>query len=157
MRGKSQIKKRVIAPDRKYNSILVSEFINKIMQKGNKETAENIVYKALDTVEKTIKKPALEVLETSMKLASPQVEVKSKRIGGANYQVPMEVSSHRKIDLVFRWLITAARARHGKAMENKLAEEIIGMYKGEGAVLKKRDDVHRMAEANKAFAHFARF
>jgi small subunit ribosomal protein S7 len=157
MRGKAQAKKREIAPDEKYNSTLVSEFINKILINGYKDKAKNIVYGSLEIVEKNTKKPALEALETAIKFASPQVEVKSKRIGGANYQVPMEVPPHRKIDLVFRWLIGAARTRHGQSMEKKLAEEITAMYKGEGAVIKKRDDVHRMAEANKAFAHFARF
>jgi len=157
MRGKSKIKKREIAPDKKYNSLLVAELINKLMIRGYKNKAETIVYKSFDIVEKNTKKPAFEVFESSVKIASPQIEVRSKRIGGANYQVPVEVAPHRKVDLVIRWLLSAVRTRHGKPMEEKLADEIMQMTKGEGAVIKKRDDIHRMAEANKAFAHFARF
>ena len=157
MRGKSKIKKRVIAPDKKYNSLLIAELINKLTLKGYKTKSEKIVYKSFDIVEKNLKKPPFEVFDQAVKIASPQIEVRSKRIGGANYQVPVEVLPHRKVDLVIRWLLAAARTRHGKPMEEKLADEIILMSKGEGAVIKKRDDVHRMAEANKAFAHFARF
>lgn len=157
MRGKSKYKKQNIKPDQKFNSILVTELVNKIQISGKKENALNIVYKAFEIIEKNTKKKPLEVFEHSIKIASPEVEVKSKRIGGANYQIPVEVSSTRKIDLVLRWLINAARTKKGKSMDQKLANEILYMYKGEGAVIKKRDDVHKMAEANKAFAHFARF
>lgn len=157
MRGKKQAKKRVIAKDKKYNSILVAEFINKILMGGKKEKATKIVYNALEIVETKSKKPALEVFEDAMRKASPEVEVKSKRIGSATYQVPVEVATNRKVDLVLRWLIGATRTRQGKKMEVYLADEILAMYKGEGAVITKKDNVHKMAEANKAFAHFARF
>lgn len=157
MRGKSNYKKQIIEPDAKYNSMIIAELINKIQISGKKENAKKIVYNSLEIVKKNTKKEELEVFEQAIKIASPEVEVRSKRVGGANYQVPVEVSSSRKIDLVLRWLINAARTKKGKPMDKKLANEILQMYKNEGAVIKKRDDVHRMAEANKAFAHFARF
>jgi small subunit ribosomal protein S7 len=157
MRGKKQAKKRPPYLDTKYNSTLIGELINKVLMDGKKEKAQKIVYSALEIIEVKSKKPALEVFEMAIRKASPEIEVKSKRIGGATYQVPVEVSPGRKIDLVLRWLIGTARSKQGKKMDNYLAEEIISMYSGEGSVIKKRDDVHKMAEANKAFAHFARF
>jgi len=157
MRGKSKYKKRELVPDEKFKSQLVTEFINKVLRYGKKETASKIVYNSLEIASQKIKKPPMEVFEAAMRNASPEVEVRSKRIGGATYQVPVEVASYRKIDLVLRWLINSCRIRHGKKMENLLADEIISMYNNEGNIIKKRNDVHRMAEANKAFAHFARF
>jgi len=157
MRGKKNYKKRKISPDKKYNSILISEFINKVLKKGKKETASNIVYSAIENASKKLNIPPLELLETAIKNAAPLVEVRSKRIGGATYQVPMEVSEQRKIDLALRWVIGTSESKQGKNMDKFLADELLSMYKNEGAVIKKREDVHRMAEANKAFAHFARY
>lgn len=157
MRGKKQAEKRNKKPDRKYNSLLVTEFISKVLQRGKKETAEKIVYTSLDIIGEQLKQKPLEVLQKAVKNASPLLEVRSRRIGGATYQVPMEVADDRKIDLVFRWLINIARKKKGKPVTNSLSEEILAMYKNEGAVMKKREDLHKMAEANKAFAHFARF
>lgn len=156
MRGKSFAKKRKLVPDKKYSSELISEFINKVMLDGRKETATRIVYDCLAEVEDKTKKKALDAFEIALKNGAPLLEVRSKRIGGATYQVPVEVTQGRKVDLVFRWLIESARSKQGQSMQKYLAEEILAMYKGEGAVIKKRNDVHKMAEANKAFAHFAR-
>ncbi|MEK7209586.1 MAG: 30S ribosomal protein S7 [Patescibacteria group bacterium] len=147
--------KRDIKPDYKYGSVLVSQFINKVMHDGEKKVAETIVYKALDSIEKKEKKPGLEIFETAIKNISPQLEVKSRRIGGANYQVPREVRGERKVTLAMRWLIQAARSGQGKAMDKKLAEEIVLAVKNEGTAIKKKNDTHRMAESNKAFAHFS--
>ncbi len=157
MRGKKQAKKRQIDKDKKYSSVLVAEFINKVLVDGKKAKSIKIVYDALAIVETKTKKPALEAFEEAIRKASPEVEVRSKRIGGATYQVPVEVSPERKIDLVLRWLINTTRTKQGKSMGEYLADEIIAMKKGEGAVIIKKDNVHKMAEANKAFAHFARF
>lgn len=157
MRGKKQAKKRIIENDKRYNSALVAELINKILIGGKKAKSQKIVYNTLEIIEEKTKKPALEVFEEALRKASPEVEVRSKRIGGATYQVPVEVSTNRKIDLVLRWLIQSTRGRQGKNMANYLSDEILAMYKGEGAVIKKKENVHKMAEANKAFAHFARF
>ena len=154
MRRKINIK-RDIKPDYKYGSVLAARFINKIMQHGEKSVSQKIFYQALDNIEQKEKKPGLEVFETAIKNVSPQLEVKSRRIGGANYQVPREVRGERKLALAMRWLILAARAGKGKPMDKKLAEEIILAAKNEGNAIKKKNDTHRMAEANKAFAHFS--
>ncbi len=142
-------------PDYKYSSLLVAKFINKIMMGGKKTIAEKIVYGALDRAEKELKKPALDVFNAALDNAGPQLELKSRRIGGANYQVPYEVRSDRKITLAIRWIIGAARSQKGKPMQEKLAQEIINAYNNTGVAIKKKTDVHKMAEANKAFAHFA--
>ncbi|MFY9493249.1 MAG: 30S ribosomal protein S7 [Minisyncoccia bacterium] len=154
MRRKINIK-RDIKPDYKHGSVLAARFINKIMQHGEKSVSQKIFYQALDNIEQKEKKPGLEVFETAIKNVSPQLEVKSRRIGGANYQVPREVRGERKLALAMRWLILAARAGKGKPMDQKLAEEIILAAKNEGNAIKKKNDTHRMAEANKAFAHFS--
>ena len=154
MRRKINIK-REIRPDIKYNSVLVSQFINKIMQDGEKRVAEKIVYTAIENVEKKENKSGLEVFETAIKNVMPHLEVKSRRIGGANYQVPREVRGERKLTLAMRWMVMAARAGKGKSIDKKLAEEIILASKNEGNAIRKRNDTHRMAEANKAFAHFS--
>lgn len=150
------IKKKLISePDYKYSSLLVAKFINKVMKSGKKSVAEKIVYGALEYAEKELKKPALEVLDIALNNAGPQLELKSRRIGGANYQVPYEVRGERKMALAFRWVIDAARSQKGKPMQEKLAQEIINAYNNTGIAIKKKTDTHRMAEANKAFAHFA--
>ena len=125
------------------------------MRDGKKSTARQIVYSAMLLAEEQLKKPALEVVETAMENAGPQLELRSRRIGGANYQVPYEVRAERKVTLALRWIVGAARSAKGKAMHKKLAEEIINAVNGTGNAVKKKNDMHRMAEANKAFAHFA--
>ena len=150
------IKKKItLEPDYKYSSLLVTKLINKIMQEGKKSIAEKIVYGALERAEKELGKPALEVLDMALNNAGPQLELKSKRVGGANYQVPHEVRGERKYALAFRWIINASRSQKGKPMQIKLAQEIINAYNNTGVAIKKKMDTHRMAEANKAFAHFA--
>ncbi len=150
------VKKRaVVEADLKYSSILVAKLTNKIMQEGKKAIASKIVYGALEKAEKEIGKPAMEVLQQAFDNAAPTMELKSRRIGGANYQVPIEVKPERRIALAIRWIIDSARAGKGKAMEEKLAGELINAYNNTGGAVKKKADTHRMAEANKAFAHFA--
>jgi small subunit ribosomal protein S7 len=155
MRGKPA-PKRTIAPDTKYNNLIVGKFINYIMRNGKKSVAEQIVYDAFDIVAKKEKKEALITFEEALKNVSPNVEVRGKRIGGANYQIPVTVRGGRQQALAFRWLIDSARLKKGKKMAEKLAGEIIEASHNEGAAIKKRADVQRMAEANKAFAHLAR-
>ncbi len=157
MRGKRHYQKRIIKPDTKYNSEMVAKLINYVMVGGKKKTATSIVYKAFELVEKKLQKPELEVFEQAVNNVSPLLEVRSKRIGGATYQVPMEVRPERKVALSFRWMIDSAFAKQGKAMEEFLAQEIIDAYNKTGAAMTKRENMHKMAEANKAFAHFARF
>lgn len=146
--------KREIPPDAHFQSVIVSKFINKIMKDGKKSTAEKIVYGALDAIEKQESKAPVTVLEQAVRNATPQLEVKSRRIGGATYQVPVEVRPERSLSLAIRWLVQAATARPGKSMAEKLAGELSDAAKGQGVTIKKRDDTHRMAEANKAFAHY---
>lgn len=155
-RGRS-VQKRTIKPDERYQSELVAKFINFVMERGKKNVAKSIVYNAFQEVAEKKKGDALKLFEQVMDAIRPQVEVRSRRVGGANYQVPMPVAVSRQNALAFRWLIAATRARKGKAMQNKLADELIDILDGVGGTLKKKEDVHRMAEANKAFAHFARF
>ena len=146
--------KNIISPDAKYQNVIVSELINRIMKSGKKSTAERVVYGALTTIELGESKPPVGVLEQAIRNATPQLEVKSRRVGGANYQVPVEVRPERGLSLAFRWLMAAAKARSGKSMAEKLAGELRDAAKGEGSTIKKRDDTHRMAEANRAFAHY---
>ena len=154
MRRKRKVK-RQIQSDSKYNSVLVAKFINHIMKEGKKSTAQKVVYSAFANIEKQIKKDPLEVFDQAIKNASPLLEVKSRRIGGAHYQVPREVKGERKTTLAMRWIIRAARSRKGKPMAEKLAHELVEASQNMGAAIKKKQDVHRMAESNRAFAHFA--
>ena len=147
--------KTTTEPDSKFQSLLVAKLINKIMLSGKRSIAERIVYGALEQAEKQLGKPALELLHTVIENAGPQLELKSRRIGGANYQVPFEVKAERKTTLAIRWIINAARGGKGKPMEQKLLEEMVNAFNNTGAAIKKKQDVHRMADANKAFAHFA--
>lgn len=150
------VKKRaVIEPDTKYSNVLVAKFINKIMEAGKKSVARKIVYSALEFAEKQTKKPALEVFQKAMDNVSPSVELKSKRVGGANYQVPVEVRQERRTALAIRWIVDSARSQKGKPMAEKLAGEFINAFNNTGGAIKKKQDVQRMAEANKAFAHFS--
>lgn len=146
--------KREILPDPKYKNVLVSKFINIIMTRGKKSVAETIVYKSFDILAEKTSKGALEVFQKAMNNARPLLEVKSRRIGGATYQVPIDVKPERGVSIAMRWVRNFARGKKGKPMEIKLADEILEAYKGEGAAIKKRDDTHKMAEANKAFAHY---
>jgi small subunit ribosomal protein S7 len=146
--------RREVSADPKYNSVLVTKFINVVMKVGKKSKAEKIVYSAFDILaEKTGKKP-LEVFEKAINNVRPLVEIKPRRVGGATYQVPLEVPQHRSVALAFRWIRDFARTRAGKPMEEKLAEELLEAYNGTGSAMKKREDTHKMAEANKAFSHY---
>ncbi len=155
-RGKN-VAKRVIAPDPRYQNELLAKFINSVMKDGKKSTAEYIVYTTLDIIKEKKKENPIVIFERAIDAIRPQLEVRSRRVGGANYQIPMPVSGHRQNALAFRWIIEAAHARKGRSMEEKLSAELIDTLDGLGGAVKKKADVHRMAEANKAFAHFARF
>jgi small subunit ribosomal protein S7 len=157
MPRKGYIRKREILPDPKYKSVLIARFINKILLSGKKETARQIVYGSFNKVFEKIKKDPVGIFEEAIKNASPILEVKSRRIGGANYQIPFKVEGDRQSTLAMRWIITAARAKKGKSMTDKLASEFMEAASGTGAAIKKKEDTHKMAEANKAFAHYARF
>jgi small subunit ribosomal protein S7 len=146
--------KREIQPDIQYNSLMVQMFINRMMYSGKKSTAQHIMYDALALVEERAKRSGLEVFEQAMKNATPQIEVKPRRVGGATYQVPVEVPADRRNTLAMRWLLGAARSRGGKSMVDKLANELMDAAAGNGAAIKKREETHKMAEANRAFAHF---
>jgi small subunit ribosomal protein S7 len=149
-------KKHTISPDPVYKSVKVAKFINHLMLDGKKNTAQQVVYDAFDIVkEKEKAENPLNIFETALKNIAPSMEVRSRRVGGANYQVPVEVRMERRLFLGMTWLLTIARAGKGRPMAEKLAEEIILASKGEGEAVKKRENVHKMAEANKAFAHFA--
>src|SRR3989344_8018554 len=147
--------KIVVEPDLKYQSFLVAKIINRIMREGKKAIATRIVYGALDILAEKTKKPALEALDIAIANAGPNMELKSRRVGGANYQVPIEVKPARKISLAVRWMIEAAQSGKGKPMQEKFAEEMLNAFNNTGGAVKKKLDTHRMADANKAFAHFA--
>jgi len=144
-----------IPPDPVYNNVTVARFINQVMKQGKKTIARKIVYKSLDIIKEKTKKDPLEVFEQALANAAPSLEVKPKRIGGATYQVPREVKRERRLTLAMRWIIQAAKLKKGKSMKEKLAEELIGAANNTGWAVKKKEDTHRMAEANRAFAHFA--
>jgi small subunit ribosomal protein S7 len=146
--------KRETKPDPKYNSPIVGKFINIIMRDGKKSIAQKIVYEALDIAHQRLKEDPLKIFFSALENGRPRLEVRPRRIGGATYQVPMEVSKERGYSLAMRWMRDIARNKKGKPMKVKLAEEIISAYKNEGAIIKKREDTHKMAEANRAFAHF---
>ena len=154
--ARKQTPKRIIPGDVVYDNVMVAKFINQIMRRGKKTIAVKIVYNAFDIIKEKTKKDPVEIFDLAMENAAPAMEVKSKRIGGAVYQVPREVRGERRVSLAMRWLINAAKAKKGKPMKEKLAEELIAASKNEGAAVKKRVDMQRMADANRAFAHFAR-
>ena len=151
-----KFKQREIAPDRIYNSVIVAKFINQIMKAGKKSKANKIVYGAFDIIKEKTKQEPLDVFEKAIREITPAVEVRPRRIGGATYQVPIEVNTKRGLSLAIRWILAATRAKKGKAMHEKLAEEILAASKQEGEAMKKKINVHRMAEANRAFAHLAK-
>jgi small subunit ribosomal protein S7 len=151
---KAQAKKLPLAPDPKFNDKLVTRFVNNLMWEGKKSGAFNIFYDALDKVAKQTNEDGYEIWKKALANVTPSVEVRSRRIGGATFQIPAEVRPDRKISLSIKWLIRYSRDRNGRSMADKLAGEIVAASKGEGAAFKKKEDTHRMAEANKAFAHF---
>ncbi len=146
--------KKELTPDAHYHNLNVTKLINKIMQRGKKSVAERITYNALSIIEEREKASSVTVLEQAIRNSSPLLRVKPRRVGGSTYQVPVEVSAYNSLSLSIRWLVNAAGARTGKSMAEKLAAELIDAAKGQGAAVKKRDDTHRMAEANRAFAHY---
>ena len=146
--------KRSVLPDAKHNSVLVSKFVNMVMTRGKKAIAERIVYRCFEIIAAKSSKPALEVFQKALDNVKPLLEVKSRRIGGATYQVPVSVKNDRGLALAMMWLRNFARTKKGRPMEEKLADELLEAFKGEGPAVKKRDDTHKMAEANKAFAHY---
>ncbi len=156
MARRKKIKKRIKLPDVKYNSILVSDFINHIMKRGKKNAARKIMYDSFDILKKETKEEPLKVFEKAVDNVSPLLEVKPRRVGGATYQIPMEVKGERKVSLAIRWILKAARAKKGEPMKKKLAKELIDAFNNTGTAVKQKENTHRMAEANRAFAHFRR-
>lgn len=154
--GKITASRTSLKPDPKFNSLLAGKFINCLMYDGKKSTAQNVFYDALEAIALKIEdRPAIEVFETAIENIKPYIEVRSKRVGGASYQVPMQVNRNRQQSLAFRWLLIAVRDKKGRATHLKLADELLAAYRKEGAAITKRENTHRMADANKAFAHFA--
>ncbi|TRZ77776.1 30S ribosomal protein S7 [bacterium] len=155
MSRKGNIPKREILPDRKFGSIPIAKLVNFVMKKGKKQIAAGIVYDTFDIIKKKTQQDPIEIFDKAMKNTMPYLEVKSKRIGGANYQVPNEVRGERRLTLSLRWILSAARAKKGRPMSEKLAVELMEAANNQGIAVKKKQDVQRMAEANRAFAHFA--
>lgn len=154
MTRKGDIERRIVGPDSKYKSIQVQRFINRLMQRGKKSSAQRIIYKTFDLIKERTNQEPLEAFKKAIKNATPLVKVKARRIGGSTYQVPIEVGQFEGESLGSRWIIYTARKRPGKSMSEKLASELIEASQGQGAAVKKREDTHKMAEANKAFAHY---
>jgi small subunit ribosomal protein S7 len=146
--------KRQVEPDLKYGNVHVSMFVNRLMYDGKKSTAQRVLYDSFDLIEERAKKPAIEVFEQAIQNVTPQIEVKPRRVGGSTYQVPTPVDARRQLSLAMRWLLMAARSRGGRSMSEKLANEFMDASTNQGAAVKRRDDTHRMAEANRAFSHF---
>ncbi len=146
--------KHELLPDARYNSLVVSRFINKMMMRGKKGTSERIVYNTIEELERRAKRPGIEVFEQAMRNATPVIEVKPRRVGGATYQVPVEIKGDRRQSLAMRWLIGAARKRTGKSMSERLASELMDAANNVGTTIKRREDTHKMAEANRAFSHY---
>ncbi len=151
---RKRAERRIRRPDPKYNDVLIGRFINSIMQDGKKQVAQKIMYEAMNIIEEKSKSEPVEVFKKAMNNVQPAIEVRSRRVGGANYQVPSEVRPDRRIALGIKWLLTYSKARNEKSMSLRLANELLAASQGEGNAVKKREDVHKMAEANKAFAHF---
>ncbi len=154
MPRRARVIRREVRPDGKYGNRLLSMFINKLMQRGKRSVAERIVYRALDQIEEQERRNPIEVFEQAVNNATPVVEVKPRRVGGATYQVPVDIRATRRLALALRWLLTSARARRGRSMAERLAGELIDAAKGQGTTIKRKEDTHRMAEANRAFAHY---
>lgn len=154
MPRRAKVQARVIEPDPRYGSVLVATFMNKVMERGKKGTAERIVYDAFDIVESRIGRDPLEVFQQAITNSTPVIEVKPRRVGGATYQVPIQIEGSRRLSLAMRWLLSASKSRSGRSMSEKLANEILDAYNNTGATIKRREDTHRMAEANRAFSHY---
>lgn len=154
MPRRGRYEKHPVTPDARYNSLLVSRFVNKLMMRGKKGLAENILYTTIDELERRAKRPGIEVFEQALRNATPVIEVKPRRVGGATYQVPVEIKGDRRQSLAIRWLIGAARKRNGKTMSERLAAELMDAANNVGGTIKRREDTHKMAEANRAFAHY---
>ena len=154
MPRRREVPKREILPDPKFGNVELSKFMNVIMEGGKKAVAERIIYGALEQIEKKTGKDPVEIFSTAINNVKPMVEVKSRRVGGANYQVPVEVNADRRTSLAIRWLVTYSRGRGEKGMTEKLTSELLDAANNRGAAIKKKEDIHRMAEANKAFAHY---
>ncbi len=154
MPRRKNVEKKVRIPDAKFNSLTLAELINKIMYSGKKSTAENIIYCAMDIIQEKEKNDPILTLEQALKNSTPLLEVKARRVGGATYQVPVEVDADRGRSLAIRWLIKSTRTRSGRTMADKFASELLDAAKGQGSTVKKREDTHKMAEANRAFAHY---
>ncbi len=154
MPRRARVEKREAVPDSRFGSRTLARFINKLMYSGKRSTAEHIVYDALDRIEQQAHRAPLDVFEQALRNATPVLEVKPRRVGGATYQVPVEIKGDRKTSLAMRWLIGSARARTGRTMSEKLASELLDAFNNTGATIRKRDETHRMADANKAFSHY---
>ena len=154
MSRRNRPEKRVLVADARFNSLLVAHMINNLMVSGKKATAEGIIYGTLEALESRAKKPAIEVLEQAIRNATPIIEVRPRRVGGATYQVPMEIREDRRLALALRWLLGNARKRPGKSMVDKLSGELMDAFNNQGNTIKKKEDTHKMAEANRAFAHY---
>jgi small subunit ribosomal protein S7 len=155
MSRRSRATKRPVAPDPRFQSVLISKFINQVMQRGKKTVAQGIMYDALDIIKEKGSKDPLRVFDAAVRNVSPVLEIKARRIGGANYQIPVEVRGSRREALAVRWIIEAAKSKKGQSMANKLASEFLDAANNTGGAIKKKQDTHRMAESNKAFAHYA--
>ena len=157
MPRRGTIEKRIPPPDARFNSLSMSQFINKVIQRGKKSTAQRIVYEALELAASRLNRTPMEVFEGALRNAGPAIEVKPKRVGGATYQVPVEVKSDRRQALAMRWLLMSARSRSGRPMHEKLAGELVDAFNNTGNTIKRKEDVQRMAEANRAFSHYGKF
>jgi small subunit ribosomal protein S7 len=156
MPRRAKFARRKVSPDPHYNSELVQQFINKVMKCGKRSLAESIVYRAMDIAAQRLKREPLDIFEQALRNVSPSIEVKPRRVGGATYQVPIEVKSDRRISLAIRWILLSARNRSGRPMYERLATEFVDAYNNTGATIKRKEDVHKMAESNRAFAHYGR-
>ena len=154
MARRRRAERRIIAPDPRFNSVLLSRFINKVMIGGEKSVAQSAVYGALDHLERETNRPGLEVFEQAVRNVTPALEVRSRRVGGATYQVPTEVRPERRLSMALRWIIGSARAKAGRPIAQRLYEELLDASRGQGASVRRREDLHRMAEANRAFVHY---
>jgi small subunit ribosomal protein S7 len=154
MPRRTKIQKREILPDGRYNSRTITMFVNKLMERGKKSTAERILYDALERVEAQTRRAAMDTFEQALRNATPTIEVKPRRVGGATYQVPVDIRAERRMALAIRWLLRSARSRGGRSMAERLAAELMDAASGQGATIKRKEDTHRMAEANRAFVHY---
>jgi small subunit ribosomal protein S7 len=154
MPRRGRFDKNTPVPDARYNNLTVSKFVNKLMERGKKGTAERIMYLTIEELERRAKRPGIEVFEQAMRNATPVIEVKPRRVGGATYQVPVEIKGDRRESLAMRWIIGAARKRGGKSMVDRLAAELMDASNNQGTTIKRREDTHKMAEANRAFSHY---